>query len=85
MPEPKLSPEQQKAKDMMQRYRNVFGTPEGKIVLGDILSVAGFGGKPNPNDPAQVSWYNFAVEIARLAGAFDQIFQQLGMIVEKEK
>ena len=82
MPE-HLSPEQQRAKDMMQRYRNVFGTAEGRIVLGDILSVAGFGEKLDPDRPAEVSWYNCAIEIARLAGAFDPIYRNLGM-TEKE-
>lgn len=66
--------------EMHQRYRNVFGTAEGRLVLGDILSVAGFGEKIDPNDPAKVSWYNCAIETARLAGAFDQLYQDLGMI-----
>lgn len=70
--------------EMHQRYHNVFGTAEGQLVLGDILSVAGFGEKLDPSNPAQVSWYNCAVEIARLAGAFDQLYQDLGMI-QKEK
>lgn len=71
------------AKEMQQRYKNVFGSIEGKMVLGDILAVAGFGEKINPNDPAQVSWYNCAIEIARLAGAFDSLYQSLGMVQEE--
>ena len=85
MPEPTRDPVQD-AKDMQQRYKNVFGTVEGKRVLGDILSVAGFGGEtgPDPNDPAKVAWYNCAIEIARLAGALpDHTFQQLGMTKRK--
>jgi hypothetical protein len=70
--------------EMQQRYRNVFGSAEGRIVLGDILSVAGFGDKLDPTNPAQVSWYNCAIEIARLAGAFDPLYQHLGMIERKE-
>lgn len=73
---------QQHAAEMQQMYRNVFGSAEGRIVLGDILSVGGFGEKIDPNDAAQVSWYNCAIEIARLAGAFDMIYQQLGMVKE---
>ena len=81
MAEP-LDPRVQYARDMQQMYRNVFGTAEGRIVLGDILSVAGFGDKLDANSPAQVSWYNFAIELARLAGAFDALYQQLGMTKE---
>lgn len=72
------------AKDLQQRYRNVFGTIEGRIVLGDILTLGHFGETLNPADPVAVAEYNAAITIARMAGAFDMIYAQLGMI-EKEK
>lgn len=72
------------AREMQQRYRNVFGTPEGRIVLGDILTLGHFGETLNPADPIAVAEYNAAIIIARMAGAFDPMFQHLGM-VEKEK
>jgi hypothetical protein len=78
MPEP-----HDPAKDMQQRYKNVFGTVEGRAVLGDILTLGHFGETLNPTDPIAVAEYNAAIVIARMAGAFDMIYQQLGM-VEKE-
>ena len=68
------------AKDMQQRYRNVFGTPEGCRVLGDILTLGHVGETLNPTDPVAVAEYNAAVTIARMAGAFDALYLQLGMI-----
>ena len=72
------------AKEMQQRYKNVFGTPEGRIVLGDILTLGHFGETLNPVDPVAVAEYNAAMIIARMAGAFDPLFEYLGM-VEKEQ
>jgi hypothetical protein len=77
-----LDPAQQ-AKDMMQRYKNVFGTAEGKIVLGDILTLGHFGDPLMPTDLVSVAEYNAAIMIARMAGAFDGIYNELGMIKEK--
>lgn len=71
------------ARDMQQRYKNVFGTPEGRIVLGDILTLGHFGETLNPLDPVAVAEYNAAIVIARMAGAFDTIYQQLGLTEEK--
>lgn len=81
MPTP---PPRDPAREMQQRYRNVFGTAEGRIVLGDILTLGHFGETLNPTDPIAVAEYNAAIIIARMAGAFDPMFQHLGM-VEKEK
>ena len=78
MPEPR-----DPAKEMQQRYKNVFGTAEGRIVLGDILTLGHFGETLNPADQIVVAEYNAAITIARMAGAFDQIYTQLGM-TEKE-
>ena len=70
------------AQEMQQRYRNVFGSPEGKQVLGDILSMGHFG-EPLI-DLEYVARNNFALAIARLAGALDQLYTQLGIEI-KEK
>lgn len=64
---------------MQQRYRNVFGTMEGRIVLGDILTLGHFGESLNPADLVAVAEYNAAITIARMAGAFDPLWQHLGM------
>ena len=74
MPEPK---------EMQQLYKNVFGSAEGRVVLGDILTKGHYGVTLDP-ETDQVAEYNFALVIGTLAGAFDRIFNQLGMI-KKEK
>jgi len=76
-------PQPSDPKDMQQRYSNVFGTAEGKIVLGDILTLGHFGETLNPLDPVQVAEHNAAIIIARMAGALDPIFQELGMTKEQ--
>ena len=65
------------------RYRNVFGTAEGRIVLGDILTLGHFGETLNPLDPVAVAEHNAAIVIARMAGAFDPLYTELGMTKEK--
>ena len=72
-------PEPPDPKEMQQRYRNVFSSPEGRVVLGDILTLGHFGETLNPTDPIAVAEYNAAVVIARMAGAFDALYKQLGM------
>ena len=49
---PELDPTRA-AREMQQRYRNVFGTAEGRMVLGDILDVGHFGMALDPNDPCR--------------------------------
>ncbi len=71
-----MTPEE--AKEMQQRYRNVFGSEEGRIVLGDILTQAKFGYPLL--DTEQMIRHNFAMEIARTAGAFDPLYVQLSMV-----
>jgi hypothetical protein len=78
--EAKMQESRDPAKDMQNRYRNVFGTGEGKIVLGDILTLGHFGETLNPSDPVAVAEYNAAIVIARMAGAFDTVYSELGMI-----
>lgn len=75
MPEPRKTPEEL-AKEMQQRYRNVFGTAEGNIVLGDILTLGHFGEILNPSEDVRLGEYNLAITIARLAGAFNEIYRQ---------
>jgi len=82
MPEAK-SPERL-AREMQQRYKNVFGTAEGKIVLGDILTLGHFGETLNPADVVAVAEYNAAIVIARMAGALDTVYKQYGMIQQGE-
>lgn len=65
--------------ELQQTYRKVFSTPEGRIVLGDILTLGHFGETLNPVDSVAVAEYNAAITIARMAGAFDIIYEQLGM------
>lgn len=72
------------AKDMRQRYKNTFSTPEGMRVLGDILTLGHFGLNIDPNDPVMVAELNFAQTIARTAGALDPLYRQLGIVPEEE-
>lgn len=77
--DPNLQSEKQRVRDMMQRYRNVFGSNEGRIVLGDVLTICHFGDTLDPNDPVQAAEYNVGLTILRMAGALDAIYQELGM------
>lgn len=74
---------QQIAAEMQQRYRNVFGTEEGRIVLGDILTLGHFGEMLVPTDAIAVAEHNTAVTIARTAGAFDELWRYLRMAKEQ--
>lgn len=55
----------------LQRYRNVFGSEEGRRVLGDILITCHFG-VPLNNDVERVE-YNVGIAIARMSGIMSQI------------
>lgn len=78
---PSLTPEQ----EMQKRYRNVFGSAEGKVVLGDIINNLGHVfDSINPNDPVMAANKNFALTIGRMAGAFDQLYSQLEIGSRKE-
>lgn len=79
MTPPKITPEQ----EMQQRYRNTFGSAEGKIVLGDIATVGHVFDTIDPNDPALVAERNFALVILQMAGGLDSTYTQLGMTKEK--
>lgn len=70
---------EQEVRDLQQRYKNVFGTVEGAKVLGDILTLGHFGETLNPTDLCAVGEHNVVVTIARMAGAFDAVYNQFGM------
>lgn len=76
------APEEIAVREMTQRYRNVFGTPEGRAVLGDILTHGHYGVTLDTDNPTQVAEYNFSLLIATRAGIFDPIYQQLGFTKE---
>ena len=76
-------PELDPVKDMQQRYKNVFGTAEGRIVLGDILTKGHYGVTLDSENRDQVAEYNFALVIGTLAGAFEALYRQLGMMKDK--
>jgi hypothetical protein len=80
MPEQPRDP----AKEMQQRYKNVFGTMEGRRVLGDILTLGHFGEILNPQEDVRLGEHNLAIAIARMAGAFDQVYQFYGMTEKGE-
>jgi hypothetical protein len=71
---------EQEARDNQQRYKNVFGTPEGKLVMADILFTQGhLGDNIDPTDPVAMANMQFAVTLARTAGVFDVLYRYLGM------
>lgn len=72
-------------REMMQRYHNTFGTEHGRTVLGDIMAMGHVFDNIDPNDNVQVAERNFALTIARLAGALDLVYPQLGIVVGKEQ
>lgn len=76
---PQAKTEKELAQEMQQRYRNVFGSAEGRIVLGDILFTLGhFGITIDPKDPVAMTEMQLTMTIARTAGAFDDLSRQLG-------
>ncbi len=74
-----LEPDQ----DMQIKYRNAFGTQVGRAVLGDILCMCHFGETLDPNDPVRVAEYNVGIVIARMAGALDLVYPQVGIAVKE--
>ena len=63
-----------------QVYRNVFGSAEGLLVLGDILTHGHFGLTLDGENRDQIAEYNFALMIATRAGVFDALYRQLGLV-----
>jgi hypothetical protein len=70
--------------EIQTHYRNVFGSEEGRIVLGDLLTLCHFGETLDPNDAACVATYNLGVVILRMAGGLDLIYGQLGLLPRKD-
>lgn len=68
---------ERKQRDMEQRYHNVFSSDEGRLVLGDILSICHFG-VPLNNDAERIE-HNVGVAIARMSGMMTAIDQHLGI------
>lgn len=68
---PSEADETRRKREMQQRYRNVFSSPEGQIVLGHILSENHFG-VPLNNDVERIE-YNVGVAIARMSGMMGEI------------
>lgn len=64
-------------RDMQQRYRNVFGTEEGRTVLGDIMVTCHFG-VPLNNDAERIE-YNVGVAIARMSGLMGDVDRIMGV------
>jgi hypothetical protein len=62
---------------MKQRYRNVFGTDEGVLVLGDILRMCHFG-VPLNSEEERVE-YNVGVAIARMCGIMGLVDNLVGI------
>jgi hypothetical protein len=58
-------------REMEQLYRNVFGSAEGRRVLGDILAFCHFG-RLLSNEVEQHE-YNVGVAIARMSGIMGEI------------
>jgi hypothetical protein len=74
-----LSPEET---EMRKHYQGVFGTPAGRLVLGNILTRGHFGVTLDSENRDQVAEYNFALVIATMAGAMEQVDRQLGILRE---
>lgn len=74
-----LTSEQQ----MQQRYKTLFSSYEGHLVLGDIATIGHVFDTIEPNDAAKVAERNFALVILQMAGAFNSLYAQLGLGSER--
>ena len=63
--------QERRQRDMEQRYRNVFGSAEGRVVLGDILAFCHFG-RLVGSETDRIE-YNVGVAIARMSGIMSDI------------
>lgn len=74
-----MTPEERakEEREMEQRYRNVFGTDEGRRVLGDILVSCHFG-MPIKDETERVE-YNLGIAILRQSGTISSIYRLLGI------
>jgi hypothetical protein len=69
--------EARKLEEMLQRYRNIFGTEEGRLVLGDILVMLHFGVPINSEEERIEA--NVGIAIARMAGVMDHVDKFVGI------
>lgn len=67
----------QRQQEMEQLYRNVFGSAEGRKVLGDILMTNHFG-VPLNNEVERIE-YNVAIAIARMSGTMSEVDALIGI------
>jgi hypothetical protein len=74
-----IDPKEKQFRDMLQRYKKVFGTDEGRRVLGDILTSCHFGETLDPDNRVQVSEFNVGLTILYKTGFLEVICLQLGM------
>jgi hypothetical protein len=70
--------------ETQQMFANTFSSAEGRIVLGWILTEGQVLLPLDPNNVEQIAKYNFAVAIARMAGAFDKVYPYLGIEVSED-
>lgn len=84
MPDDRMEAEALAAKELQQLYINVFASPEGRKVLGHILSEGHFFTTLDPDNPAQIAEHNFAKLLAYRAGIFELLYPQLGLEVRKD-
>ena len=68
--------------EMQQYYRNVFGSAEGRRVLGDILEVCHVFDPVDPTDTAHCAERNVGLVILQMTGALDPLYTQLGIAKE---
>jgi hypothetical protein len=63
--------------ELWQMYRNVFGTAEGRVVLGDILRMCHFGVPLNTEEERYE--YNVGVAIVRMSGIMSAVDSLIGL------
>lgn len=71
-----FTPEQ----EMQQRYINVFSSREGQLVLGDIARLFHLFDPVEPTDTVLNTQRSCALVIFQLAGAFNPLYAQLGLV-----
>lgn len=65
--------------EMQQRYRTVFATSDGHLVLGDIARMFHLFDAVAPEDVVMNTQRSCALVIFQMAGAFNPLYTQLGL------
>lgn len=65
--------------EMQHRYRLVFGTADGHLVLGDIARLFHLFDAVAPDDVVMNTQRSCALVIFQMAGAFNPMYTQLGL------